>query len=382
MIARVGRMRASRVLGLWVIAVAVLSIYTPLRARVDDAGLPVHGHERVLFSTLPSSWSQQHLVSIAPHAAGWTILLVHVSWFLVPWGAAAYVSLRRPERIGSFFKSWLVLCALALALFALFPTQPPWMADPHVQRIIAQQLGKEIHDSNPLAALPSMHVALPLIAALWFARERWRPPAVIMALYTLCVAVEVVVSGEHYVIDVAAAALCAVAAMGIAADTPALAPATAVSRLKRLAVGNSRGQSLIEFALVAPLVLMFLWVIVDFGIALDRRIVLQHAVREGAREAAVKVDPALAKQMVVSQSQGLIQTGQVDICFVDLNGDGIANALEPIKVSTSYTYKFSMPFGKLATAWGASWSDIVLDPSATAALENDPIGPVFTECPP
>lgn len=148
------------------------------------------------------------------------------------------------------------------------------------------------------------------------------------------------------------------------------------------AVSDSRGQSLIEFALVAPLVLMFLWIIVDFGIALDRRIVLQHAVREGAREAAVKVDPTLAKDMVVAQSQGLVQTGQVDVCFVDLNGDGIANALEPIKVSTSYTYKFSMPFGKLATAWGASWSDIILDPNATAALENDPIGPVFTECPP
>jgi len=51
--------------------------------------------------------------------------------------------------------------------------------------------------------------------------------------------------------------------------------------------GSSRGQTLIEFALVAPIIFLLLFGIVDFGLALDRRITLQHAVREGARYAAV-----------------------------------------------------------------------------------------------
>ena len=53
---------------------------------------------------------------------------------------------------------------------------------------------------------------------------------------------------------------------------------------------NEGGQTLIEFALAAPLLLVFLLAIVDFGIAIDRRIVLDHAVREGARYASVGGD--------------------------------------------------------------------------------------------
>ena len=51
--------------------------------------------------------------------------------------------------------------------------------------------------------------------------------------------------------------------------------------------GSEGGQTLIEFALIMPIVFLFLFVLVDFGIAMDRRLVLQHAVREGARYAAV-----------------------------------------------------------------------------------------------
>ena len=50
---------------------------------------------------------------------------------------------------------------------------------------------------------------------------------------------------------------------------------------------TERGQALVELAFIGPLLLLFILIVVDFGIALDHREVLQHAVREGARRGAV-----------------------------------------------------------------------------------------------
>jgi len=79
------------------------------------------------------------------------------------------------------------------------------MAEPGVTRVIALTLGERMTDSNALAAMPSLHVALPLTIAAWFYRERWTVPASAMLLYSGLVASEVVFSGEHYVIDVVGA---------------------------------------------------------------------------------------------------------------------------------------------------------------------------------
>jgi hypothetical protein len=51
--------------------------------------------------------------------------------------------------------------------------------------------------------------------------------------------------------------------------------------------GSSRGQTLVEFALILPIIVILLFGIIDFGLMLNHRITLQHAVREGARYAAV-----------------------------------------------------------------------------------------------
>jgi membrane-associated phospholipid phosphatase len=57
--------------------------------------------------------------------------------------------------------------------------------------------------------MPSLHVALPLLVSFWFFRERWKLPAVAMLAYAALIAIEVVFSGEHYVVDVAGAVVVA-----------------------------------------------------------------------------------------------------------------------------------------------------------------------------
>jgi len=61
-------------------------------------------------------------------------------------------------------------------------------------------------------------------------------------------------------------------------------------RLHARRAGRSRGQALVEFALVAPLFFMLLLAIVEFGIAVYYIQVLNNAAREGARYAIVHGD--------------------------------------------------------------------------------------------
>ena len=79
-----------------------------------------------------------------------------------------------------------------------------------------------------------------------------------------------------------------------------------------------RGQALIEFAFVLPVLLVFMLMVLDFGLALDRREVIQHAVREGTRQAAVGLDEPDVIDVVVNQSQGVLEEDRdkITVCAV------------------------------------------------------------------
>ncbi|HSL65137.1 MAG TPA: TadE family protein [Gaiellaceae bacterium] len=55
----------------------------------------------------------------------------------------------------------------------------------------------------------------------------------------------------------------------------------------RISLRNQRGQSVVEFALVLPALMLILLAIVQFGVVFKQYITLTDAVREGARKAAV-----------------------------------------------------------------------------------------------
>jgi hypothetical protein len=175
-----------------------------IRGYMDDLGLPVHGAatERALFGSLPTVWLQDKVYPLSPASFSWAAAITHGSWFVVPWLMGILVSWKRPQRIGSFFLWWMALHFIVNPLFGLFPLQPPWLADDNVIRVVSLHLGSGIPDNNPLAAMPSLHVALPLLMSAWFFRERWRMPAWAMLAYATLIAAEVTFAGEHYIIDV------------------------------------------------------------------------------------------------------------------------------------------------------------------------------------
>jgi Flp pilus assembly protein TadG len=135
---------------------------------------------------------------------------------------------------------------------------------------------------------------------------------------------------------------------------------------------RERGQTLLEFALVLPIMLVFLFTIVDFGIALDRRITLQHAVREGARQGAVTNSMAAIIDATVNQSQGLLDPADVDVCYEDTDGNG--NPGDPgdnVRVSATFTYDFTIAIAEVFGMFGAALpAGITMTPSADMRLEN------------
>ena len=182
-------------------------------------GFPVQNAavlDELLFGTLPSAWLQTHVLQLSPDVLTWVSAIVHSSWFVAPWLFAILVSWKRAERAGSFFRWWIAIAFAVNPIFALFPVAPPWMVDAEIVRINAIPLGDGFKDPNPLAAMPSLHVAVPVVLGLWFVRERWTLPAMALFSYATLISFEIVFSGEHYVVDivggVAVAAFVALAA--------------------------------------------------------------------------------------------------------------------------------------------------------------------------
>lgn len=90
---------------------------------------------------------------------------------------------------------------------------------------------------------------------------------------------------------------------------------------------HERGASLVEFALVVPLLTMFLFGIVQFGLAYDMKQSVNSAAREGARLAAVPDEVNVTYGTIrarVDSSFASLQSGAVDSLTVEVKRPGAA----------------------------------------------------------
>jgi hypothetical protein len=143
---------------------------------------------------------------------------------------------------------------------------------------------------------------------------------------------------------------------------------------------RQRGQTVVEFALIAPIVFLLLFVIVDFGIAMDRRIVLQNAVREGARYAAVGSAIAVVCERTEDQAQGLIGPGDITISYEDIDGNHQnTDAGDAVDVAIHFTYDPVLIRPIFSGLFGGTIGKIDMTPKASARLERSVPGD--TTCP-
>ena len=81
--------------------------------------------------------------------------------------------------------------------------------------------------------------------------------------------------------------------------------------MKRRFLENKKGQSVIEFALILPLLLAVLYGITEFGRAIMVTNVLHTASREGARIAAVAPDTSIARARAEQRIDEVLQAAAI-----------------------------------------------------------------------
>jgi Flp pilus assembly protein TadG len=119
---------------------------------------------------------------------------------------------------------------------------------------------------------------------------------------------------------------------------------------------RTRGQALVEFALVIPVFLLVLCGILDFGLMLYSRMTVINASREGARISVTAADhttiPSLATGMVLSNAFGLNTAAlSTATSCVAIKTPGSCNwstktasqSGDAVSVTVTYTYQTFFP---------------------------------------
>jgi hypothetical protein len=89
-----------------------------------------------------------------------------------------------------------------------------------------------------------------------------------------------------------------------------------MSAVSRRGSRRGRGQTLAEFAMVVPLILLLLLGALDMGRAVFAYNTLSQAARAGARTAIVNQDPARVRSRAIESAVTLgLGTSNVDVCF-------------------------------------------------------------------
>jgi len=140
---------------------------------------------------------------LAPLWAPW-VFVGYATWYVVP-----FVALWSYRWRGAHGLAFGLVVLVGYVLTGAVRAEPPWMVSgyrvmewwPPVVDILRG-------DVRPAAAFPSMHVAIPAVVALTVDR-RW-------LWYAGAMSVLVVVAGEHWMIDVAAAWVLALVAVKVA----------------------------------------------------------------------------------------------------------------------------------------------------------------------
>jgi hypothetical protein len=199
-------------------------IFTMLRALADETRVPLRTDavtriERWMFlGNTPTIWLQSHLFD--PLSLSWydyATTFVHWSYFFVPHIAAILIWSLNPWLFTRYLVATVLLLGLGLLVYFVAPAAPPWLTtdtapQADTYRVMAN-VGREINsdlydrtysvvgDSNPVAAMPSMHQAITFLVTIFAIRTGgWLRIAGI--LYAIAMGFSLVYTGEHYVIDI------------------------------------------------------------------------------------------------------------------------------------------------------------------------------------
>jgi hypothetical protein len=215
----------ARVVRDWFPLFVLLTVYNVLRSHANEWQsvhfLPQIHVDRWLFGGAVPTVQLQHWLFTPgrPHWYDFGVFFVYMSHFFASLIIAALLWKYSHERFKKFAFLFVTLSFLAFATYALYPAAPPWLASQTTHGIgptakvidemwvhIGLRSGASVfsgtsHLANPVAAVPSLHSAYPMLLVLFFWKSagKWRW---LLPLYPLAMGFTLVYAAEHYVFDV------------------------------------------------------------------------------------------------------------------------------------------------------------------------------------
>ncbi len=211
----------------WFPLYVVLGLYALLRGYADHLLFNTHITPQLRFDNWigggvsPTVRLQQHFFD-AYHLHLWDYLAwgTYLSHFFLSFLICGVLWVRDHKAFRRFVALYVTLMLSGFLTYVLYPAMPPWLASqlgymPGSVRIVpvvwsslgihwAAALFESGHRfNNDVAAVPSLHAALPLLICLFFfprTKRVW--VKVLLVLYVPAMATALVYTGEHYVFDI------------------------------------------------------------------------------------------------------------------------------------------------------------------------------------
>ena len=193
-----------------------------LRSRLRSR-YPIVADRTLGAGKLPNTRLQRALARLPRVGAIDRVLTwTHWLWFFEPYLALALILVRDDARFPRAARQMAAVFDIGCAVYFAVPTAPPWWSSEQgltgepVRRVMVE-VGEETWGSawpkmydalggNPWAAMPSLHFATSVLAALSLA-EAGKVEGALGWGYSLTLGFGLVYLGEHYVTDLAAGAL-------------------------------------------------------------------------------------------------------------------------------------------------------------------------------
>lgn len=109
---------------------------------------------------------------------------------------------------------------------------------------------------------------------------------------------------------------------------------------RKIQVRSERGQSLVEFALALPILVLLLFAVIQFGVAFNNYVTLTDATRAGARKAAVgRRLPNPQKSAITAVRNSATDLRQSDL---DVTVSSTWEPGEDVNVTATYPYTINL----------------------------------------
>ena len=195
----------------------VRGIATGKRSVALAHGVEVMDVERRLrlFDELPvQRWALAHPTVL--HLLDFTYISPHL---VAPVVLAVWVIARHPERFREIRNVFILILAVAIPVYLIFPLAPPrFFPGLGFHDTLVAYSGVNYDQAavallyNPYAAMPSLHCAFALFVSLSLIRVGQRPIYWLGLLYWVAISASVIATGNHFILDVIAGSLLALAA--------------------------------------------------------------------------------------------------------------------------------------------------------------------------